>query len=99
MLPSEEAQALVEAIRHLHGCSAIPVQRVEVDEHFGGATVWHGIVHIFAVDHPRTSAAYGWSYVVDEQTQRRKFIAVLGIPPVDSPVAAVRAAIASGQQG
>jgi hypothetical protein len=39
---------------------------------------------------PKNSA---WSYVTDEKSGKRKFFAVLHQGPVDSPHAAVRAAI------
>ena len=41
---------------------------------------------------PDAATAYAWSYTVKGSDNRRVF-AVLHIPPIDSPVAAVRAAI------
>lgn len=86
------------SVERLHGCTAAYVEAVAVHEQHGGATVWQGVVQVFEVDHPQANRAYAWSYIVDERTQRRRFLAILGIPPVNSPADAVRAAIASGQQ-
>jgi hypothetical protein len=85
--------ALIEAIRHMHGCEATWLESVPVTEAFQGKVVWAGEVQVFRVDHPKAQTAYAWSYAT-EGTKRR-FMAVLGIPPVDSPIKAVRAAIAS----
>ncbi|HZP26836.1 MAG TPA: hypothetical protein VFB90_07295 [Dehalococcoidia bacterium] len=40
---------------------------------------------------PEASRVYAWSYQLEDG--KRKFVAVLHKPPVDSPAAAVRAAI------
>ena len=56
-------------------------------ETFQGQEVWRGEVLVFELlDHPTASKCYAWS--VDQ-----KVTAVLHEPPVDSPLAAVRAAI------
>jgi len=58
-----------------------------------GQTVWEGVVQVFnLIDHPTAKKCYAWSYVVDD-TEKRRFFAILHQGPVDSPVAAVRAAI------
>jgi hypothetical protein len=65
-------------------------------EHFGSDTVWEGIVSIFKLkDHPEATKCYAWSSPINESTKRR-YYAVLNIPPVNSPEKAVRAAIAHG---
>lgn len=84
--------ALQDAIRHLHGCEATHAETVHVDETFKGETVWSGDVEVFVLHgHPKAPRAYAWS----EPTTgtRRRFFAVLHVPPVDSPAAAVRASI------
>ena len=69
------------------------VQSVPVHEVHGGETVWNGSVAVFDLaGHSKATRAYAWSHEV-EGTNRRRFFAVLGIPPIDSPVATVRAAI------
>ncbi len=59
-----------------------------------GETVWDGQVEVFDVVRPSNSAgAYAWAHETDEGTTSR-YLAVLHEPPVNSPEAAVRAAIA-----
>ena len=86
-------RALVEAIHNLHGCEASWVESIPVKEVFQGKTVWEGTVQVFALSgHPTATRCYAWSYLVDD-SGKRKFFAVLDQGPVDSPQAAVRAAI------
>jgi hypothetical protein len=57
--------------------------------------VWDGVVQVFdLIDHPEADRCYAWSHAVDD-SDRRRFVAVLHKPPVDSPQAAVRAAVAA----
>jgi len=73
-------RALVEAIRHMHGCEARWVESVSVHETLpDGRTVWDGEVQVFdLVGHPKATRAYAWSHAT-EGTKRR-FHAVLGLP-------------------
>jgi hypothetical protein len=94
MSKTDSIEALIEAIRNLHGCEAAWIESVPVKETFQGETVWEGVVRVFDLkDHPTATRCYAWSYVTDEKTGKRKFFAVLHQGPVDSPQAAVRAAI------
>ena len=81
------------AIEHLHGCQATWVATAPVHESFRGQTVWTGDVEVYDIVHPRAKRCYGWSHAQGKQDQDERFVAVLEIPPVDSPVAAVRASI------
>jgi len=88
-----EANQLKRAVETQHGCTATFIQSVPVKETFEGATVWDGIVHVFTIHgHPKASKAYAWSSSI-EGSDKRRFFAVLHLPPVTSPVEAVRAAI------
>jgi hypothetical protein len=67
---------------------------VAITEQFNGVTVWDGDVQVFdLIGHPEAGRAYVWSY--ETEGERRRFIAVLQAPPVDSPHKAVQAAILS----
>ena len=82
-----------EAIRNLHGCDSAWVESVQVHETFEGKTVWEGAVQLSDLKgHATTKRCYAWSHTVADSDKRR-FIAVLHQGPVDSPQAAVRAAI------
>jgi hypothetical protein len=84
---------LKSAVESQHGCIAMLAQTVPVKETFGGKTIWDGVVHVFTLTgHPKAKLAYAWSSPI-EGSDKRRFFAVLHIPPVTSPVEAVRAAI------
>jgi hypothetical protein len=89
---------LQKAVENMHGGKAALVQSVPVLESFEGATVWEGVVHVFDLaDNPKATRAYAWSSPI-EGSDKRRFFAVLHIPPIDSPLAAVRAAIVAEQR-
>jgi hypothetical protein len=84
---------LKRAVESQHGCTATLAQSMPVKETFGGKTVWEGIVHVFRIHgHPKANTAYAWSSPI-EGSDKRRFFAVLHVPPITSPVDAVRAAI------
>lgn len=80
------------AITGTHGCKATLREAVPVHEEFEGQPVWQGIVSVFDVDHSDADTCYAWSAPV-EGSDKRRFYAVLGVPPVNSAKDAVRAAI------
>ncbi len=84
---------LKTAVERLHGCKTSFIEDVVVVEKFGDKTVWSGTVSVYALEgHPKTTRAYAWSSPIQGSTKRR-YYAVLHIPPVDSPEKAVRASI------
>lgn len=84
---------LKRAIERLHHCQASFRENVTVVEKFGEKTVWQGIVSVFGIKgHPKTDRCYAWSSPIEGSTKRR-YYAVLHIPPIDSPEKAVRASI------
>lgn len=86
-------QDLKKAVERLHQCQASFIEDVAVLEKFGEQTVWSGIVSVFSLKgHPQASRCYAWSSPIDGSTKRR-YYAVLHIPPIDSPEKAVRASI------
>src|SRR5664280_2866157 len=85
---------LREVIRRLHGVESSHVETVPVKEVFNGKTVWDGDVEVFKLHgHPKTSRAYAWAHDTDDPQKPRRHVTVLHIPPVVSPITAVRAAI------
>lgn len=90
---TEEVSNLKQAVESQHGGTATFVQSVPIREMHGEQLVWEGTVHIFDLEgHPKTTRAYAWSHAIDGNS-KRKFFAVLGIPPITGPREAVRAAI------
>jgi hypothetical protein len=95
MTAEVDANELRDAVERLHGC---PAQLVEagVSECFEGRLVWHGIVYVFDLaGHRSADRCYAWSSRV-EGSDRRRFFAVLHMPPIASPADAVRATILQG---
>ncbi len=85
--------ALTEAIAHLHGARARFVEWVRVADTFQGAPVFDTTVGVFELTgFAAAQRAYAWSEPAGGK--RRRFFAVLHAPPVDGPLAAVRASIA-----
>lgn len=86
-------QALKAAVERLHACQATFREVVPVTESFEGKPVWEGEVHVFTLhDHPTASLCYAWASPI-EGSEKQKFYAVLHVPPVTSPIEAVRASI------
>lgn len=85
-------EELANVILKLHGAEATHIESVPVKETFQGKTVWDGIVEVFELrGHPKATHAYAWISRTEKDLKRH--IAVLKIPPVVSPITAVRAAI------
>lgn len=84
---------LQKAVERLHGCQATFREVVEVHERFGDRSVWDGLIYVFDIEgHPKASRCYAW-VAETADPPGRKFYTVLGVPPIDSPEKALRAAI------
>jgi hypothetical protein len=85
-----DIERLEKTILDLHGYKGKHTGSVAVREVFQGQIIWDGVVEVFELDnHPQAQFAYGWSYKDDDGNTRD--VAVLGVPPVESPASAVRA--------
>jgi hypothetical protein len=84
-----EIQRLAKKIRDLHHVKAEHHASVPVHESFQDKTAWDGVVEVFRVSgNMHANFAYAWSYKDDNGKPR--YIAVMGISPIDSAQAAVR---------
>jgi hypothetical protein len=93
MMNNDNLIELRQAVERMHGCKASHIEDVVVIEKFAEKTVWQGIVSIFGLKgHPQATKCYAWSSPIEGSTKRR-YYAVLHIPPIDSPEKAVRASI------
>jgi hypothetical protein len=89
----KNVKSLQSAIQAMHGCDSRYVESVPVHEVFQGQTAWQGTVEVFnLVGHSKAKRVYAWQYQEGKET---KTVAVLEIPPVDSPQTAVKVAIAA----
>jgi hypothetical protein len=85
---------LRDVIRRLHGAEAIHVESVPVKETFNGETVWDGIVEVFHLEgHPNANTVYAWMHDTGDPDKPTQHVTVLHVPPVVSPLTAVRAFI------
>jgi hypothetical protein len=90
---------LQDAIRHLHGTESVFVAWVRACGEDEEDLVWERQVGVFRLlGHPRATRAYAWAEPGTSSRAACHFFAVLEIPPIDSPVAAVRASIAADAQ-
>lgn len=84
------------AVQQLHQCAAVHRRTVAVKEFYQGRLIWDGEVEVFELfHHPKTKACYAWSHRAGQRDEHERFVTVLELPPVNSPEAAVKVAIAS----
>ena len=94
MANKEYIERLQGVIYHLHKCNSTWLESAPAHEAFHGETVWKGFVEVFSQSgHPKAKKAYAWSHPEGEDNTGERFVAVLEIPSVESPVTAVRASI------
>lgn len=85
---------LQEVIKKLHECESEYLETVSVKETFQDQTVWEGDVEVFDIrGHPNAKRCYAWAHASGNEGRGKRYVAVLELPPVDSPQNAVRAAI------
>jgi hypothetical protein len=93
-----DTQYLKQAIESQHGCKATFAHEMPIMETWQGKTVWDWVVSVFDLTgHPLAKRAYAWSEPNDGSNKRR-FFAVLHVPPVDSALMAVKASIVDRQR-
>jgi hypothetical protein len=99
LIMKDNQDELKKAVEQLHNCTAQFIETIPVLESFQGKTVWEGIVFVFEINgHPQATKCYAWSSPIEGSTKRR-YYAVLHVPPVDSPEKAVRASIIYDHKG
>jgi hypothetical protein len=68
-------------LEHTLACKSRLTHVVGVTESFDGRIAWDGTVCVFELlDHPTAALGYAWSSI---DSQRPRFHAVLGIPPIN----------------
>lgn len=82
-----------KAVERTVGAKVSHVESEIVIEKFRGETIWEGVVEVFKVETPPPVLAYGWAVTGPDEPE---YVAVLGTPPINSALAAVRAWIVSG---
>lgn len=84
---------LKKTVEKLHGGMATHAGTVAVKEEFNGKIIWEGHVEVFDLTGKKLATrAYAWMHGLDD-TKAKRHVAVLHVPAVDSPQAAVKAVI------
>jgi len=90
----EYREALLKAIEQSAKCDATYLHTQPVQLAKDGRTIWKGKVLVYDLKgHPQAKNAYGW--YITKDGEKPQYITVVGIPPMDSPLAAVKAYMAS----
>ena len=91
---SERIESLKRLIEQAYKCKARHVSSTPILETFKGETVWEGVVETFDLEGASVTASqcFAFQFVQDDKPEIRT---VLGVDGIDSPHAALRAAIAS----
>jgi hypothetical protein len=96
----EYIEQLKQVIFHMHKANSTWVESVPVCEVFQGKTIWNGLVEVFdLMNHPKAKRCYAWSHLDGPNDERTRIVAVLELPPVESPETAVKVAIAGEVKG
>jgi len=90
----EYKENLLNAIEHRANCSAAYFQTQPVKLTIDGAVVWQGKVEVYQLkDHPQAKTAFGWGF--ENAQKKMEYIVVVGVAPLDTPLQAVKAFVAS----
>lgn len=84
---------LKEGIERRAGCKAAYAQTQPVKVAAEGKVLWKGKVEIYRLEgHSQAQFAFGWGYM--NAQKKVEYVTVVGVPPLDNPVAAVKAFLA-----
>ena len=87
-------EELLNAIEKKAGCAAVYIQTQPVKLSVDGNVVWKGKVDVFELKgHPQAKNAFGWA--LENEGDKKEYITVIGIPPLDNAVSAAKAYVAS----
>jgi hypothetical protein len=93
---SDRIEQLRIAVKTMHRCRASHEASTPVLETFRKQKVWEDVVESFALTgHPKTKRCYAWSFQDKGETQ---YVTALEIPPIESTITAVRAAIVADEK-
>src|ERR1039458_5274553 len=84
---------LKQAVESQYGGTATFVESVPVMEQFLGETAFSGSVAIFCLQDSTSGATRAYAWEQDRPDDKKRYATALHIAPIDSPAAAVMAAI------
>lgn len=89
---------LEAALLSIYGSTSTHVQSVPVTESEEGHVVWDGVVDVFQLhSHPKATRVYAWSFNTNTDDSTQLYMTVLQLPPILSPLLAVRAIVQGAQ--
>ena len=84
---------LKEGIERRAGCKAVYVQTQPVKVAAEGKVLWKGKVEIYRLEgHPQAQFAFGWGFMTAQK--KVEYVTIIGVPPLDNPLSAVKAFLA-----
>lgn len=90
----EQIVELQEVIYKIYGVQFMQVGSVRVTEILEDNAVWDGFVEVFEIHgHPTPPIVCAWAQVANNLQKPKKYFTVLHLDAVDSPEAAVKAAV------
>ena len=90
----EYRRAIQDSIEKRTNCVANYFQTQPVRISQDGEILWKGKVEVFKIQgYPQASLGFGWGF---ENAQKKiEYVIVVGVPPLDNPISAVKAYLAS----
>lgn len=86
--------AVRDAIEKRAHCTATYYQTQPVRILLDSEILWKGKVEVFKLQgHPQANLAFGWGFANNEK--KMEYVTVVGVPPLDNPISAVKAFLAS----
>jgi len=90
----EYRETVQNAIENRAKCPAVYQGTQPIKFSMDGKVLWNGKVEVFQLkDHPQAKQAFGWGFENDKK--KWEYITVLGVPPLDTPLAAVKGYVAA----
>lgn len=90
----EYKRNLLNAIEDRAKCEAVYLQTQPVKYSLDGKMLWKGKVEVYNLKgHPQAKQAFGWGYTA--AGGKIEYVTVMGVPPLDTPLAAVKGFVAS----
>ena len=89
-------QDLKTVIERRHECQAVHSVSCPVQELIGKGTVWKGEVEVFLlIGHLKAKRCFGWLCHGGDPANPDRYVTILEVPPIDSPLAAIHADVAA----
>jgi hypothetical protein len=90
----EYQHSVRDAIERRANCTVAYYQTQPVRIALDGEILWKGKVEVFKLQgHPQASLAFGWGF--ENAQKKMEYVTVMGVPPLDNPISAVKAFLAS----